>query len=245
MSRFRLREFEIQQQRCAHRVGTDALLLGAWVRPGSGRMLDIGTGTGILALMLAQRAPRSLIEGIEPHRESFLEAQQNIARSPWPGIQIFQSLLQDWQATAPYDLLVCNPPYFVETVNKAAWQARQNARHTQSLSHQELLQHSLRLLAPSGRLALILPLEYAQLLLQNLPAGVYLQRQALVRHSLTHPHKRMLMELAKAPCPLEHELEHEEICLRNLDGSYSPAYRALIAAFQPDDWDIGSTLPEA
>lgn len=201
------------------------MLLGSWVQASAGPILDIGTGTGVLALMLAQRSGTALIEAIEPDPESVLQARANIQASPWPEIQVIQTRLQDFTPDRAYELMICNPPYFDEPI-RATGAARHEARHTDELSHQELLEHALRLLTPSGRLALVLPLRHGQALLKNL-SGLQLLRSCEVRHSLNHPAKRLLLELGRQPGLTASSDLTGELCIRDPDGSYSAAYRAL------------------
>src|ERR1043166_5945137 len=115
---FRFRQFTVHQDKCAMKVGTDAVLLGAWVNPGSAkRILDIGTGTGLIALMLAQKSTAK-IDAVDIDEEAFLQARENFRISPWfqrLGIyhQTFQEFAQE--NSDKYDLIVSNPPYFKET----------------------------------------------------------------------------------------------------------------------------------
>ncbi len=226
MSFFRFCQFDIYQQDVAHRVGTDAMLLGSWTHPSEGPILDVGTGTGVLALMLAQRSAQyqAQIEALEPHQASAEQARANIAASPWPQIQVTQSRLQDYQTETRYQLIVCNPPYFDEPT-RATGQARHTARHIDDLNHADLLNHTLSLLAARGRLALVLPLRHAETLIKEAQLkGLQLQRRCDVRHSVNHPVKRLLLELSLSPAIAP---EQTELCIRNPDGSYSADYRKL------------------
>lgn len=211
---FRFKQFEVWHDKCAMKVGTDGVLLGAWcpigefrslgVRRvqefrGSGvqefrstseqaqsasepmppiKVLDIGTGSGLIALMLAQRLSTLLhttqdytIHAIDIDAGAVEQSLFNFAQSPWAEhLQIFSSSLQSWyfpiadnptDSVAYYDLIVSNPPYFQASL-KNPDQARATARHTDSLSYSELIQHAARLLAAHGTLALILPAEAEQ-----------------------------------------------------------------------------------
>lgn len=242
MSWFGFRQFVLRQAEGVHRLGTDAMLLGAWTRcEGAGQLLDVGTGTGVLALMLAQRAQRARLDAIDPEPPAVAQARANVAASPWAGrIRVHQARLQDWRPQQSYDLIVCNPPYFSETT-RAHGQARQRARHTDDLSHAELLEHSLRLLGPAGRLSLVLPLAPAQKLLADSP--LYLRRRCLVRHSARHHPSRMLLEFGREPA----EPEVAELLLRTETGAFSAAYLQLTQIYHtprpPADFRRGQPAP--
>ena len=228
MSFFRFLRFDVHQGQCAHRVGTDAMLLGAWTRAGKGRILDVGTGSGVLALMLAQRSDQAEIDAIEPDRPSAAQASENVAASPWPErIRIQPCRLQDWAPDYCYDLIVCNPPYFDE-LTQAKGEARHLARHSASLSREALIRHAQRLLAPGGRLALVLPLAYGdELIALAGQSGLYPQRSCVVRHSPTHAPKRLLIELGKQQAASE----AGSLAIRDLNGLYSADYRALTSVY--------------
>ncbi|HEY9842158.1 MAG: tRNA1(Val) (adenine(37)-N6)-methyltransferase [Candidatus Sericytochromatia bacterium] len=228
MSYFRFRLYDVHQDRCGHRVGTDAMLLGAWAGVGCKKILDVGTGTGVLALMLAQRAREAMIDAIDIDLQSVLQARENVAASPWPErIRIHGCALQDWEGEA-YDLIVCNPPYYTETT-RALGASRHQARHTDSLQPDELLVHALRLLGPRGRLAAVLPLDQGQDMAQSATGlGFHLQRCCQVRHSPAHPPRRLLLELGREPATQPAKAEQiSELAIRDGDGGYSPTYRAL------------------
>jgi len=140
------------------KVGTDAVLLGAWVEIGNAKnILDVGTGCGVIALMLAQRSsPSAHIDAVEPDKNSTKQAAENFNGSPWPDkIHVHESSVQQYQH-APYDLIVTNPPFFSNSLLPPTSQ-RQTTRHTETLSFDELLHAAKRLVAPDGRLAVILP----------------------------------------------------------------------------------------
>ena len=150
------------------KVGTDGVALGAWVPVDGGRrILDIGTGTGLIALMLAQRSsPDCQIVAVELDHDAAGQAAENVANSRWSQrIQVVESAVQTLQAE-PFDLIVSNPPYFHHGQPFAS-PSRQQARHTSSLSHQDLLEHSIRLLAPNGKVAFILPVNEAHLMIER------------------------------------------------------------------------------
>lgn len=139
------------------KVGTDGALLGAWAPIDNiNRILDVGTGTGLIALMLAQRCPEAMITAIEPNRAAALDAAENFSRSRFGSrISLIESTLQDFRADARYDLIVSNPPFFRNAL-PAPESGRSMARHADTLGHGDLLD-AAELLTPAGLLAGIYP----------------------------------------------------------------------------------------
>ncbi|MBK6985587.1 MAG: methyltransferase [Bacteroidetes bacterium] len=141
------------------KVGTDAVLLGAWVLPnGSKHILDIGTGTGVIALMLAQKT-QAHIDAIDIDEEAFLQAKQNALDSKFSSqITVTQTSLQHYskESTQKYNLIVTNPPYFEQSL-KSSDEQRSHARHADVLPFEELLDGVLKLLDEKGKFCLILP----------------------------------------------------------------------------------------
>ncbi|MFW6202987.1 MAG: tRNA1(Val) (adenine(37)-N6)-methyltransferase [Marinilabilia sp.] len=160
---FHFQQFSIQQSGAAMKVGTDGVLLGAWtpLTDLPDRILDVGTGTGLVALMLAQRHPSAMIDAVEIDSQSCLDARWNFEHSPWKyRLTLFEMSFQDFSKTAgsPYDLIVCNPPFFFRSI-KNTCRRKTVARHDDALDYQELLHGSRQLLHPGGQLSLILPAE--------------------------------------------------------------------------------------
>jgi tRNA1Val (adenine37-N6)-methyltransferase len=158
---FQFKKFIIRQDKTAMKVGTDGVLLGAWVTvPGSGRVLDIGTGTGLIALMIAQRSGAS-IEAIEINPDAAQQASENIAESPWAErIKVICISFQEFckLTLTKYDLIVCNPPFFSNSL-KAKTHSRSLARHNDHLELTELVSGVQNLLNPTGHFCVILPAE--------------------------------------------------------------------------------------
>lgn len=159
MASFSFKQFTINQDRTAMKVGTDGVLLGAWCRMPQAEchILDIGTGTGLLALMTAQRNHLAHIDGIEIDAEAASEATNNCAASPFADrITIIHTPLQQYHPDIKYDMIVCNPPYFSNSL-KSPDKNRETARHSTSLNFEELLRDSATLLRENGILAVVLP----------------------------------------------------------------------------------------
>lgn len=158
-SSFAFKQFTIQQDRCAMKVGTDAVLLGAWVLPnGSKEILDIGTGTGVIALMIAQKSSAH-IDAIDIDENSVSQATQNVLNSKFKHqVSVMHIPLQEYAKTCTkkYNLIITNPPYFEQSL-KSSDEQRSYARHADVLPFEELIEGVSKLLDPKGRFCLILP----------------------------------------------------------------------------------------
>jgi tRNA1Val (adenine37-N6)-methyltransferase len=211
-SPFYFKQFAIMQDQCAMKVGTDGILLGAWTNiSGCSQILDIGTGTGLLALMLAQRSQslhpsiRPIINAVEIDRDAYLQAMENIKRSPWAGqIMVHHESIQDFAATCDkqYDLIISNPPFF-ENAYKSPQIARNLARHSDRLLQTDILSIASQLLAPTGHLAVIYPTDLAEAFLRKAEVfGLFGDRKLLVKPTPQSSVKRILLELRKVPVPI-------------------------------------------
>ena len=179
------------------KVGIDGVLLGIWANTvNAARILDIGTGTGLIALILAQRCT-SIIDSIDIHPYAVKQAKENIRLSPWPNrINVEEISLQNYaESTAcRYDLIVSNPPYFVNSL-KAPDEDRATARHTDTLTHEELIFNAMLLLAPSGKICIILPVVEAELCKKYaLSKGLFCTCEVKVIPKPNAAVKRILME---------------------------------------------------
>jgi tRNA1Val (adenine37-N6)-methyltransferase len=230
---FQFKQFTIRQDRCLMKVGTDGVLLGAWadVR-GARTILDIGAGTGLIALMLAQRAPEALIDAVELDPGSAEQAAENIAASPWSGrVRVFSLPIQDFAPPEGrlYDLIVSNPPFFAGAL-KSPKPGRNQVRHGETLSFSALLLSAGRLLSPQGRFSLILPYAEAKTF-QELAVHYHLftSRVCEVHSRFGKPVERVLMELGRTPAPLVRE---PALCLQGDGaGGRSGDYGALTEGF--------------
>ncbi len=162
---FRFKQFTIRQERCAMKVGTDGVILGAWTDiEGAGRALDIGTGTGLLALMLAQRSKSLFIDAIEIDPAAARQAAENVAGSVYAErISVRLSDFRDFdpEAGVQYDLVICNPPYFNRSF-KAPGNGRTLARHSDTLDLAVLFGRVASFLLPTGRITIIIPSEQVE-----------------------------------------------------------------------------------
>lgn len=213
------------------KVGIDGVLLGVWVSIDKAKqILDIGTGTGLIALMLAQRSESNVI-AIDIDRDAILQAKENIKNSPWmERLRVYEFSLQEFVATSPglFDLIVSNPPYFVNSL-KAPSQSRTTARHTDSLTHQELIENAMKLLNPDGRICIILPVnEGLQCVAFAQSKGLYCTKQVNVFPKQGVAAKRLLLEFSFIPSPMkvsELTIEAEE------RHQYSPEFTELAKDF--------------
>jgi len=184
------------------KVGTDGALLGAWAPIDKVKnILDVGTGTGLIALMLAQRCPNALITAIEPNKDAALDAADNFERSPFADrITLIESTLQDFQTDERFDLIVSNPPFFKNSL-PAPEPGRHMARHNDTLSHTELL-NATNLLAPSGLLAGIYPAELWSVVKKDaLNRGLIIAAEQPVKPLPEKPPHRVLFAITREAVP--------------------------------------------
>lgn len=220
---FRFKKFEVANSDSAMKVGTDGVLLGAWFdMPEGGSVLDVGTGCGLIALMAAQRGASS-VDAVEIDRAAADEARRNVAASPWPDrIRVLHADFLEADVNGGYDRIVSNPPYFV-TGELAPDSSRAMARHEGALTVGALLRRARRLLAPGGRVALVVPADrYDDVMAEAALAGLDAVRVCMVSTKAGKPPVRTLWELAagvSAPC------ERESIVVG------SPRYRELVEPF--------------
>ncbi len=179
------------------KVGTDGVLLGAWSKTLERNTLDIGTGTGLIALMLAQRTKVALIDAIELDKVASEEAHQNFKNSKWNNrLTVIYTSIQNYHPTKKYEVIVSNPPFFINST-KAPNNLRNNARHTDQLPFIDLITSVKQLLSKSGIFSLILPLEEAnQFILLANQNKLFLTRKCLVKPNPTKAPKRVLMEFS-------------------------------------------------
>lgn len=196
---FSFKKFTVYHDRCAMKVGTDGVLLGAWTNVTfSQRILDIGTGTGLIALMLAQRNPKAFITAVDIDEEAVKQAKDNILASPWK--DRIEAVLQDIcvaSSLPTYDTIVSNPPYFIDSLKCPNLQ-RSTARHTDTLNANSLFGKVAELLTEDGRFSMIFPAEQAEELIQIAEnKGLYPTRHTEVITRPGLPPKRSLMEFQK------------------------------------------------
>jgi tRNA1Val (adenine37-N6)-methyltransferase len=201
---FRFKQFTIQQEHAAMKVGTDGVLLGAWASlPGpGGRVLDVGTGTGLIALMIAQRELNAEVDALEIDPLSAMQARENFQNSPWRDrISCIHSSFQDYYPGCEnqYDLVICNPPYFSGS-SKTPSMEKNLARHDDSLSLGDIFRGSVALLKRTGLISLVLPFHKEAQALELIKGHpFYCNRLTRVRPAPGKPPKRVLMEFSFIP----------------------------------------------
>lgn len=226
---FTFKQFHIEQDQCAMKVGTDGVLLGSWANGGE-HILDIGTGTGLLALMMAQRFEKSLIDAIEIEENAYQQAVQNVAKSVFKSkINIIHSSLQNFAKSNinQYDSIICNPPYFVNSL-KNNKKIKTIARHNDTLPFNELISLAYKLLKTEGTLSLVLPVNIFPLIeTEAVIYGFFLNRKISIKTTEKKQPKRVLVEYKKEPTQIETSTEY----LLNQNGEKSIWYQQLTNIF--------------
>lgn len=229
---FKFRQFTIRQERAAFKVGTDGVLLGACTDTENvSEALDIGTGTGLIAIMIAQRSPGVRITAIEPHRESVVQAIENVKKCPWSDrITVHETDLNAFCSDLPgkFDLLVTNPPYFRNSLLNPD-KAKSAARHASSLTPDEIINASLKLLNDEGSLQLILPFEEGSMFIAGAAlAGLFCSRIIKVKPHPDGKIIRMIMKFERTRRPVHESFLTIETGIRH---SYTDEYKNLIKDF--------------
>ena len=228
MGNFRFRQFEIEQDRCAMKVGTDGVLLGAWAQGGC-RILDIGSGTGLISLMMAQRFPEAEVVGIDMDVDACGQARENVMASPFRDrVEIECCRLQDFGAAGVFDAIVSNPPFFVDSL-KNPDSKRTMARHTDSLPFRDLFAGVKRLLSYEGVFSAIVPAEVVeQFVAESCMLGFYLIRKCCVKTVERKQPKRFMLSFAKHRIsPYEEYVE----TMMDSQGNRSEWYRKITEEF--------------
>ena len=237
---FQFKRFVVRQERCAMKVGTDGTLLGAWARGGQ-RVLDIGTGTGLIALMMAQRCPEALVTAVDIDADAVRQARENVAKSSFAErITVVEGDINT--LTIPnsgnhishlspliyhFDAIVCNPPYFNDSLTCPDEQ-RTTARHTTTLTYRELMAAVARFLSDDGEFSVVIPFDCkARLEAEAALAGLSKTRECSVRTTPRKAPRRFLLAFRKHPVAVE----TTEGVLETEPGQRSDWYHALTNDF--------------
>ncbi len=227
---FIFKQFDIADDRSAMKIGTDAVLLGAWSNvENTDRLLDIGSGCGIIALMLAQRT-NAFVDAVEIDKNAAEQAQENFDLSPWKEkMKIHNTNFQDFanKSNKMYDLIVSNPPFFVDAL-KSKHVNRNLARHADSLSFEALMEGISKLLTTHGKASIILPItESIQLKQCAKKYGLYCNFQTEVKPKKGLAPNRILMEFNKQ----KRDLKETTLCILNEVLSYTNEFKDLTRDF--------------
>ncbi len=229
---FEFKQFVVHHDRCAMKVGTDGVLLGAWADvAGAGSILDVGCGSGLVALMCAQRSSGTVL-GIDIDADAVAQSMENGSRSPWAQRVAFrQADVRTFCPEEQFDALVCNPPFFENSLH-CPDERRSMARHTTTLPLPELAEAAAGLLADEGTFSVVLPAELGRSFV--MPAwehGLNLYRRCTVCTKADKPAKRVLLGFKKGGAE---PLVESTLELMNPEGTRSEAYEQLTKDFYLD-----------
>lgn len=230
MNSFHFKQFSIHHDLCAMKVGTDSVLLGAWANCEKAcTILDVGTGSGILALMAAQRNPSAQITAIEIDPSAVEQARINISQSPWANrIEIQQADVRNWQSDAMFDCILCNPPFYSNGLLSPTAQ-RNQARQTACLSFADLIQACAPRLTENGTFHVIIPAEscdeFSQLCWEN---NLHALRKVWVHTKENKPSKRVLLSFSRAQCSYP---MGEKLILKDCNNEATEEYQKLTGDF--------------
>lgn len=233
MSHFDFKQFRIYHDHCAMKVGTDGILLGAWANlQGAKKVLDIGCGSGLIALMAAQRC-NAQVTGIEIDPQSATQAQENCTASPFADrINVICADIRKFRPEEKFDCLLSNPPYFEQTLLPPD-PRRATARHTDGLSFAELLQEARRLMSPEGCFQIIIPYDAAGRFCEAASQQeMYPTRRTDVATRAGKKPKRTLLCLAAGQTAFP--IRHDNLILCHADGSRSREFTQLTKDFYLD-----------
>jgi len=226
---FHFKQFSVRHDRCTMKVGTDAVLLSSWADVNKAEnILDIGTGSGVIALIMAQRTADAVIDAVEIEIQNVEQAKENVLNSPWDEkISVHNISIQEFLPTRSYDVIISNPPYFNNS-QLPPDQHRHKSRHTVSLDYKSLLVAVKRMLNPNGRFNVVLPFtEGLQFITLAAKYELFCSRQYSFRTRREKPIERWLLEFSF------HELAKEEgeILLYEKGLVWSDAYVRLTSDF--------------
>ena len=234
---FQFRQFRIEQDQCGMKVSTDACVFGGLLirimkgLPAAARALDIGTGTGLLSLMLAQEFPSLHIDAVEIDRDAYGQACYNIEQSSWAGrIRCHYGSIQEYARNCrqQYDLIICNPPFFTAHL-PAAEAKRQLARQTTSLSQAELLHAISRMLLPGGLAGLLYPASEEGRVVSELErSGLKVCKKIKIYPSHNKSYNRVVYVLSDKIQVLDCA---DHFYLRSSNNAYSSDYKTLLQNF--------------
>ncbi len=229
---FRCKKFTVYHDRCAMKVGTDAMLLGAWTDiADSKRVLDIGTGSGLISIMIAQRNELAKIDAVEIDFDSYKQAGENFANCLWSNrLTLVKDSFQNFAETSEtqYDTIVSNPPYFINLL-KSPKNSKNIAKHTDSLSYSDLVFGVNKIITKNGKFCVILPTEMESIFLtETSKYQFFVTRKTYVVPKPTKASNRVLLELKKESIPVQISDIQIETEIRH---QYSEEFKTLLKDF--------------
>jgi len=227
---FHFKTFSLHHHRSTMKVGTDAVLLGIWTElSGTQKVLDVGAGSGILSLLLAARADLK-IDAIELDEASSREAAENFAAADFrTEFHVIHSDFNTFSEASEkkYDLIISNPPFFIND-QKSEKQSKRQARHTDTLTYEQLIDGAMRLLNAEGKISVVLPYRESRIFVQHAKAsGLFLQKQMIIFPKPCMEPNRINLLFSKT----DHTLITEKFIIRNEDGSFTQQYRNFVGDY--------------
>lgn len=225
---FRFKQFTVWHDRCAMKVGTDGVLLGAWAEGGK-FILDVGTGSGLVAFFMSQRYAEACVTAIDIDKDACVQARDNADKSDFKSrINVIETSLQDFETDIKYDSVVCNPPFFQNSL-KSDDRQRTIARHTDTLSYHALFRCVASLLDDKGVFSVVIPASCrSDFDMEALFAGLFPSRVCAVRTVPRKPVSRYLLAYGKYPAD---RVEETAVCLRGDTIGNPEWYSRLMADF--------------
>jgi len=227
---FRSKQFTIEQSNSSMKVGTDAALLGCWTDCASASsILDVGTGTGVIALICAQRNQKAGVDAVEIDHGSLVDASHNFSHSPWPGrLRAFGVDFLRYQPDYKYDLIISNPPYFSDSI-RALDPVRSMARHDDSLPADKFMVCATAMLMPEGWVSIIIPAKQLQRWIDaGEEVGLHPRR---ICHVFTLPGKGAQRVMTEFSFCHTGEPQMESVLIERSPGEFSEAYKHLTREF--------------
>lgn len=224
---FTFKQFTVYQDQCGMKVCTDACIFGASIdTKNAQRILDIGTGTGVLSLMLAQRTDAK-IDAVEIDESAYQQAISNVEKSNFSQkISVFHQKIQDFEPSFRYDLIISNPPFYQKSLKSADAQTNK-ALHAVELSLEELVEAVIRLLNPNGQFIVLLPpFEIEKLIQFAQKKGLYLSKKIMIRHNASKPVFRVIATFSNTQIQ---DIEESTLVIHEEDmKNYSAEFRELL-----------------
>ncbi len=226
---FQFQQFRVNQDRCAMKISTDAVLLGALAKAENpSKILDIGTGTGVIALMLAQRFPEAKVMAIEIDEDAASQSEENFRESQFnERLDLFHGRIQDFPKLEEYDLIVSNPPFFSDHL-KSQDPKRKKALHTDDLSFEELIENVAEFLSEIGSFWVILPPRQMKSLEEIAEkSGLFLQNKIKVQDTESKPIHREISEFSFK----KSVIKIDRLVLKDENLNYTSSYSVLLSGF--------------